>query len=356
MGATVEYLYVDRKGKHLSEAERGKIAVLDAQGYTPYKIGKIMGRASNTIRNELKRGTTTVIKGYFEKTVYLPECGQGVYKRHMEKCGCDTKREKCQDFLAYVEEQVKVYKRSLDSIVGRVRRDQLFKPEEMVCTTTLYTYVARGYLGVKNIDLPEKVSRKKDTGRPKRDRKHKRLKGRSIEERPAVVDDKEEFGHWEIDTVIGKREAGNVLMTLTERKTKWEIVRKISNKGVKAVARALKGIEKEYPYFNEVFKSITTDNGTEFSRLYEFELGKDTRVYYAHPYSSYERPLNESTNRIIRRFIPKGREIARYSHERVGEVEDWINTLPRRSLGYATAEEMFREELRIIEERNQERD
>lgn len=145
-------------------------------------------------------------------------------------------------------------------------------------------------------------------------------------------------------------------MTLTERKTKWEIVRKISNKGVKAVARALKGIEKEYPYFNEVFKSITTDNGTEFSRLYEFELGKDTRVYYAHPYSSYERPLNESTNRIIRRFIPKGREIARYSHERVGEVEDWINTLPRRSLGYATAEEMFREELRIIEERNQERD
>ncbi len=353
MGATVDYLFVDRKGKHLSEAERGKIAILHAQGYTPYKIGKITGRASNTIRNELKRGTTTVIKGYFEKTVYLPECGQAVYKRHMEKCGCDDKREKCQDFLIYVEEQVKVYKRSLDSIVGRVRREGLFTPEEMVCTTTLYTYVDRGYLKIKNIDLPEKVSRKKDTGRPKRDRKHKRLKGRSIEERPAVVDDKEEFGHWEIDTVIGKQEAGNVLMTLTERKTKREIIRKINNKGVKSVAYALRQIEREYPYFNEVFKSITTDNGTEFSRLYEFEFGKGTRVYYAHPYSSYERPLNESTNRIIRRFIPKGREIARYSHEKISRIENWVNTLPRRSLGYATAEEMFREELRIIEERNQ---
>lgn len=356
MSATVEHLFVDRKGKHLSEAERGKIAILHAQGYTPYKIGKIMGRASNTIRNELKRGTTTVIKGYFEKTVYLPECGQAVYERHMERCGCDTKKEKCQDFLAYVENQVIFYKRSLDSIVGRVRRDQLFKREEMVCTTTLYTYVARGYLRIKNIDLPEKVSRKKDTGKPKRDRKHKRLKGRSIEERPAVVDDKEEFGHWEIDTVIGKREAGNVLMTLTERKTKREIIRKIKDKGMKSVDHALRQLENEYPYFDEVFKSITADNGTEFSRLYEFEANRNTKIYYAHPYSSYERPLNESTNRIIRRFIPKGKEIARYSSKKVGQIEAWINTIPRRSLGYATAEEMFREELRVIEERNRGQD
>lgn len=340
-------LMEDRKGKHLNEMERGQIAALDKQGLSPYKIGKILGRAANTIRNELRRGTVKVIDGYFEKERYYPDAGQKVYEWNMRNCGCYGKKKKCTDFLAYVEEEVLNNKRSLDSIRGRALKEGLFCKEEMVCTTTLYTYVERGYLKIKNIDLVEKVGRK--TRKENLDRRHKRLKGRSIEERPKVVDEREEFGHWEIDLVIGKREGGDqVLLTLTERKTKQEIIRKLSGKTVEAVERAIKKIKDSCPWFSEVFKSITSDNGSEFARLYELEERMGTKVYYAHPYSSFERGLNEGTNRIVRRFVPKGEKIARFSEEKIADIESWINTLPRRSLGYATAEEKFREELEEI--------
>lgn len=343
-----EFMLEDRKGKHLNETERGQIAVLDAQGYSPYMIGKMLGRASNTIRNELRRGTTTIIKGCFEKEIYLADRGQAAYEWNMRKCGCSSKRSKCSEYLSYVEEEVLLHKRSLDSIHGRAIRENLFPKEETVCTTTLYTYVERGYLKVKNIDLVDKVGRKrKKRGRPKT---HKRLKGRSIEERPESVEKKEEFGHWEIDTVIGKRDGGgNALLTLTERKTKEEIIRKMEGKTAEGVSEALSSIHDMYGiYFDKIFKTITSDNGVEFSRLYELEEGKGTKVYYAHPYSSYERPLNESTNRIIRRFVPKGREMEKYTGEDINRIERWINTLPRRSLGYMTSEEAFQEELRMI--------
>lgn len=342
----------NRKGKHLSEAERGKIEVLYGQGYSPYKIGKLLGRASNTIRNELKRGKTTIIKDYFEKEVYLAERGQNVYEWHMRSCGCSSKKEQCEEFLEYVEQEVLEENRSLDAARGKAVRQGLFPREEMVCTSTLYTYVNRGYLKVKNIDLPEKVERKVKKEECPEKRTHKRLKGKSIEKRPKAVEEKKEFGHWEIDTVVGKQSGdSSVLLTLTERLTKEEIVRKLPGKTVEGVEGALKEIWKETPYPEKVYKSITSDNGTEFSRLYKLDEQTETDVYYAHPYSSWERGLNESSNRIIRRFVPKGTPISRYGEAEIAWIEHWMNTLPRRSLGYRTAEECFREEVeKIVEE------
>lgn len=223
----------------------------------------------------------------------------------------------------------------------------MFKEEEICSLSTLYSYTERGLLKVKNIDLPEKVGRRV---KKKKNRKHKRLHGQSIEKRPESINDKKEFGHWEIDMVIGKKEkTDQVLLTLTERKTKKEIIRKISGKTVNAVHRCLKKLKKETPNFNKIFRSITADNGVEFSKLYEIGEKMGIDIYYAHPYSSWERGLNENTNRIIRRFIPKGHRIREYTKKKIEKVEFWINTMYRRSLGWKTAEECYQNELELLD-------
>ena len=212
----------------------------------------------------------------------------------------------------------------------------------------MYTYTDRNWLRIKNIDLTEKVGRKHKKKVVLR--RHKRLQGTSIVERPDKINTREEFGHWEIDLVIGKKKSeDNVLLTLSERKTKKEIIRKIKGKTVEAVHRCLKKIKKETYNFHKIFRSITTDNGSEFARLHELgkQLGVD--VYYAHPYSSWERGQNENTNRIIRRFIPKGEMIKNYSKKQIQQIEDWINSMYRKSLGWKTADYYYQKELKLLE-------
>lgn len=340
----VSYIGDYRKNKHLTPIERGQIAALHSQGLTPYRIGKILHRASNTIRNELKRGTTTIIKRKYEKMEYFPERGQAIYERNRKRCTQGYKASACKEFIAYVESQVLDEKRSLDSIFGRVLKDGTFKREEMVCVKTLYNYVDAGIIDIKNIDLPAKVSRR--TKKKPYTKRYKRTDGRSIEERSEQINNREEFGHWEIDLVIGKKDkSDNVLLTLTERKTRKEIIRKIEGKTIEAVQECLDQILKEIP--RDALKSITSDNGQEFARLYSIEE-KGVKVYYAHPYSSYERGQNENTNGIIRRFVPKGAEIKRFSKDKIRKIEQWINTMPRRILGYFTAEELYQEELKNL--------
>lgn len=332
----------EKRATHLTEEERKEIATLYWEGYSPYKIGKILGRASNTVRNELKRGTITVIINGFEKEQYFPDTGQAVYEKNRRRCRKPKKIDTCKDFIMYVEEQVLCDKRSFASVRAEALDKNLFSEEETCSVVTLYTYAERRLLKVKNIDLPEKVSRKPK--RKKKGRKHKRLNGVCIEERPESVNDREEFGHWEIDLVIGKQSAkDNVLLTLTERLTRKEIIRKISGKTSKAVHRCLNRLKKEIPHFKKIFQSITTDNGSEFAQLHEWGKKQGVDIYYAHPYSSWERGLNENTNRIIRRWVPKGKMIKNYSKKQIQKIEEWINTMYRKSLGWKTAEYKFQE-------------
>lgn len=334
--------YLERSASQGNEYAKYRLA----KEYLNIDIGKLTGRASNTIRNELKRGTTTIILGYYEKEKYFPDTGQAIYEKNRKKCR-KYMINRFHNFLNYIEEQLQKHKRSFASARAEAIGKRMFKEEEICSLSTLYSYTERGLLKVKNIDLPEKVGRRV---KKKKNRKHKRLHGQSIEKRPESINDKKEFGHWEIDLVIGKKEkTDQVLLTLTERKTKKEIIRKISGKTVNAVHRCLKKLKKETPNFNKIFRSITADNGVEFSKLYEIGEKMGIDIYYAHPYSSWERGLNENTNRIIRRFIPKGHRIREYTKKKIEKVEFWINTMYRRSLGWKTAEECYQNELELLD-------
>ena len=330
-----------RKNKHLSVYERGQIELLHNQGLSPYAIGKLLSRASNTIRNELKRGTMTQIRAGKNVTVYLPDAGQMTYERNRMNCRRISKFMFCHPFIEYVEDRIRDRGHSIDAICGRAHIDGMFHPDEMVCTKTLYNYVDAGLMKIKNIDLPQKVKR---STKPRRKRKHKKIYGMSISKRPENVNNRSEFGHWEIDSVIGKKTKGEaVLLTLTERKTRKEIIRKLPDMSSEAVMKALHRLAEDAgELFPQVFKSITADNGSEFSELSTFPYSD---IYFAHPYTSSERGTNENHNGLIRRFIPKSTSMNGYSNRAIESIQNWCNTLPRKILGYLTPDEAFEDEL-----------
>lgn len=336
-----------RKNKHLSQFERGKIQLLLAEGLSPYAISKKLGRASNTIRNEIRRGTVPQVKGSKTVCEYFPDTGQLVYEKNRKRSVKKYKLLSCMDFITYAEDLILNQNQSVDSVCGAASRFKVFQPQDMVCSKTLYNYIDLGFVRISNMDLPSKLTRRTKSSRI---RKHKRILGNSIINRPAHIDLRMEFGHWEIDTVVCKKSKHEpALLTMTERKTRMEIIRRIPNRSAKSVFLTLDKMARDIGCdFNKVFKSFTADNGSEFAFLSNIAEAYKSEVYFAHPYSSYERGTNERHNGLIRRFIPKGKSILNYSDEAIKKIETWCNQLPRKILDYHTPTACFQEELRLL--------
>lgn len=121
---------------------------------------------------------------------------------------------------------------------------------------------------------------------------------------------------------------------------------RIPGRDPNSVMNALSTIYSQFEeHWDDVFKTITTDNGSEFSTLSDLETLSKTLVYFAHPYTSYEKGSVERHNGLIRRFIPKGKRIDSYSDEQISKIETWCNSLPRKLLGYRTPDDLFENEL-----------
>ncbi len=170
---------------------------------------------------------------------------------------------------------------------------------------------------------------------------------RNIDERPQKVNDRLAYGHWEGDCVKGPLGSKTSLFTLTERKAREQIIIKVKQTTQEAIKEALDNLERKYGSgFKIKFKTITFDNGVEFLNWKSLEVSVlDSRkrritIYFAHSYSSWERGTNENQNRMIRRFIPKGTDIADVSSKEIERIEYWMNNYPRKILGYKTAEQM----------------
>ncbi len=330
-----------QKGQHLTAEERHDIEVHLCDGWSLYRIAKHLGRPYNTIKNELQRGTVLLYHGKVKR--YKAKAGEAVYKEHRKS---STRKYRCLEtapFLRYVEKMFREEGWSLDACYGYALENGLFRREEMVCTKTLYNYIDLGLISLKNIDLPEKLSR---NTKQKKVRENKKNLGDSIDLRDESVENRDSFGNWEIDSVVGKKKAEEpCVMSLTERKLRVSIWLKLRNHSADAMMEAIQQLKAEYgDRFAQVFQTITADNGSEFGRL--SELKEDgVKVYFAHPYSSWERGTNECHNRMLRRFIPKRKSIESYSCEDILFFADKINALPRRILGYHTPEELFEREL-----------
>jgi IS30 family transposase len=333
--------------KHLSVFERGQIAALLKEGKSQRYIAKKLGRSPSTISREIKRGTTIQMRSdlsTYQK--YFPETGQAIYEKNRMNCGAKCKLTQVEDFLKFAENKILHEKWSPDAVVGFCKRDSRWQNTSLVCTKTLYNYIDQGLLTVRNIDLSLKLRLK-----PKRKRscRNKRIMGISIDQRPAEVQKRQTFGHWEIDTVAGKRANDAVLLTLTERKTRHELLFLLDAKDSQSVNKALLKLKDYYGEgLLQVFRTITSDNGSEFSELADTLQQWGIKTYFTHPYSSWERGTNERHNGLIRRFVPKGKAIKDLTEANVQRLQNWLNKLPRKILGYKTPEECFYEELSKI--------
>ena len=328
------------KGQHLTLRERIEIQTWKRLDKSNRFIARELGRSHSTINDEVKRGTASQKKILNGKALFLEayyaETGQLVYERNRDASKPRYKLLKVERFIQYAKHKIQVDKWSPDVIVGRAIELGLYGAYERVCAKTLYRYIDEGLMSLTNMDLWLKLQR---NTKPKRDRERKRILGQSIDDRPQEINDRLTFGHWEIDTVVGKKNKGEpVALTLTERLTRYQITIKISSKNELAVKETMERLSKDNPNFPKLFKSITADNGSEFASLSEALQGLSD-IYFAHPYSSWERGTNEKHNGILRRFIPKGKSLKDYSDDQIKQITHWMNHLPRKVLNYQTPTE-----------------
>lgn len=167
----------------------------------------------------------------------------------------------------------------------------------------------------------------------------------SIDQRPPVVETNTEVGHWEADTIIGKGHKG-ALLTLVERRTKYVLIVKLASKQAGALAAAATKVLRRSSL---PVKTITFDNGLEFAHHESIGRALEAATYFAHPYHSWERGLNENTNGLIRQYIPKDCPISIVQPTDVSWIEDQLNQRPRKSLGYLSPAEFARNELYALQ-------
>lgn len=329
-----------KKGKHLEYSERQSIERwYNRDKRTKVEIAELLDRTEKTIRNEIKRGLVkNLTSELIEIWVYSADVAQQKYEYYLKAKGPKLKIDNDYELKEYIEKSIKEDKKSPEVIAQEIKEKD-FKTQ--LCARTIRNNIYAGdILDIKSTDMIYKKKYKE-----KNEDKtvcEKVPPEKSIDYRAAEANNREEYGHWEGDLVIGTKKRGAVLFTLTERKTREEIIVKLPGKKAEYVAKALDSIEKKYKgKFYKKFKTITFDNGGEFRNWKSLEKSYDkrrkgvrTQVFYAHPYRSGERGSNENANRLIRRFIPKGLDITPISEEFIQKIEDWINNYPRAMFNY----------------------
>lgn len=339
---------------HLTHDDRIKIEALLKEKHTPKEIANNIGCHISTIYRELKRGRYEHRNSdWTTEERYSPDIADEKYRENLAAKGPGLKIGNDIELAEYIENKIVNEKYSPGAVLGEIKHKGITF-SVTISKTTLYSYIDKGiFLHLTNKALPVKKNEKKKYDKVRRTRAQK---GDSIEKRPEVVNTRETFGHWEMDTVVGLRgKSKKSLLVLTERKTRKEIIMELKRHTAEEVVKSLNKLERKWgKMFYKVFKTITVDNGSEFADFEGMEKaarrkGNRVKLYYCHPYSSCERGSNENQNRMIRRHVPKGTDFDTVSGDTVKQIEIWINNYPRRLFNYGTAEERFNEEMAKLE-------
>ena len=341
--------------KHLSQNDRIKMETMLNSGHKVVEVAEYLHVHRSTIYREIKRGEYTHRNSdYTEETRYSSDLGQKNHDWNAQGKGRNIKIGNDRPLAEYIEGKIIEDKYSPEAALAAAAESGI-EFTTSISVRTLYRYIDKGiFLKLTNKDLPVKGKRKKHN---KRVRVQKRASaGESIENRPDEVKDRENFGHWEMDTVKGKQGVTkSCMLVLTERKTRDEIIVKLPDQKAASVVEAIDRLERKWSdMFTKVFRSITVDNGVEFSdyegleRSVLHEGEKRTFAFYCHPYSSWERGSNENNNRLIRRHIPKGEDFDEKQDRDIEYIENWINNYPRGIFGFKTSAQLFEEEIRKL--------
>ena len=311
------------KYHRLTQEERYQIYALKKEGLTLEAIGNNIGRDKSTISRELMRNRGQ--RGYRPKQAHSLAKNRELSKKRYKKI--------TPIHIEYINEKIKL-KWSPEQISGRMKIDGL----EAISYESIYKYFLedkqRG--GKLYLNLRHKHKRYKRRYGSK-DTRGVIPNRRSIDKRAKIVDKKERIGDFEIDLVIGKNHK-QALITLVDRKSKFTIISKITHKRASLVEKSV--IEMLLPLKSWIY-TITSDNGKEFAAHENIAKALNIDYYFCHPYSSWERGLNENTNGLIRQFFPKGKDFSTITQKEIIDVQNNLNYRPRKTLGFKTPAEVF---------------
>src|ERR1043166_849347 len=318
-----------KKYSQLSLAERGQVEILWGKGYTQKDIAGVLGRNPGTVCRELKR---TVYGAYGARKAHHKAYVKRKYAKYQGmKIRQDMKLE------AYVTKYLKLGW-SPEQVSGRLADERELKP---VSHTTIYSWLR----SVQGRKLEAELRKfKKKRGKKKR-AKVIELEGRVfIDKRPKSVAARRYYGDWEGDFIVSGKGSKTALLVLHERKSRYVLLRKVRHKTAKAVEQSL--VEMIRPLRN--FRSLTLDNDVSFVHHEKISEDIGAPLFFCHPYASWEKGGVENSNLYIRRWIPKGADIAKWSERDIQNIEWWMNALPRKVLNFKTPEEVIAQHGQLI--------
>lgn len=305
----------------LTEEKRYQIYAYMKAGHNQSETARLIGVDKSTVSRELKRNQG--LRGYRPKQAH-----QRAGQRQANKVTIRIEPETWGWVKKLLREEW-----SPEQISGRLKREQGLE----VSHETIYQYVYRDKREGGDLYRHLRCQRK----RKKRYGSHSTrglIPGRvSIDERPAVVDRKNRFGDWELDTVIGKNHQ-QAIVTITERKSKLALFAKVERKTADLVRDAIISLLEP---IKDWVKTLTADNGKEFAGHLAVAEELEADFYFAHPYASWERGLNENTNGLLRQYFPKKTDFRQVSENEINKAMDKLNNRPRKTLGYKTPNEIF---------------
>lgn len=311
------------KYQHLTSSQRYEIAAYLKCNKSQKFIAEELGVSESSISRELKRNK-------LKRGGYSPEKAQE--NANIRKERFSYNRRFTPAIKGFVEEKLIQEQWSPEQILGYCKKHKI----DMVSVERIYQYIREDKKngGKLYTHLRHQLKHRK---RPVSGKQEVIKNKKSIEARPEIVSTNQEFGHFEIDLIIGAEGKGAIL-TVVERKTKFLFMEKLKGKNAKELAKSM--VSTLLPYKNSV-KTITSDNGTEFAEHQYISQKLNCDFYFAHPYSSWERGLNENTNGLVRQYIPKGTYFEKVSKENIKEYQHKINRRPRLTLDFEEPKNLF---------------
>jgi len=310
--------------QQLSYEQRCQISVLTKSNHTQRQIAELVDVSQSTISRELARNTGD--RGYRHKQAQIKSM-----QRRKSVCKVTTMTD---EMIAIVESKLRI-EWSPEQISS-----WLLKKGTLISHECIYLYVWQdkrtGGDLYTHLRRQGKKYDKRRNGKSTRGQIKNRI---SIDDRPKIVDAKSRIGDWEIDTVIGKGHSG-ALVTIVERVTKFTVSMQVMSKCAADVTKATIALLKPY---KALVHTITADNGKEFAYHEKISKALDTEVYFAHPYSSWERGLNENTNGLLRQYFPKSTNFKIVTQKEVKHAVNRLNTRPRKALNFRTPYDLMSE-------------
>jgi len=314
--------------QQLTQEQRYQIYAMKKVGFKQNQIAAEISVHPSSVGREVSRNTG--------KRGYRP---QQAHQKAAERKRAKTSRRILPETWKLVETFLVEQQWSPEQISGYLKRHGL----GAVSTERIYQYMLTGKQAGGTLYQHLRCQKKRRKRYGKNSRRGQIPNRRMISERPAVVAEKSRLGDWEADTMIGKNHR-QAIVSLCERETKFCLLMKVSAKTARLVQQAT--VQKLAPHARKVH-TITSDNGREFAHHEQIAAQLKTDFYFANPYHSWERGLNENTNGLVRQYFPKKTAFAEITDEQLQVVEDKLNNRPRKTLGYQTPKELFFKEQKI---------